>query len=56
MKVRMTLIDNRGFIHFLTADSKVAAVKSLKTLKGGTEIRWTSPSEVFVSQQYINTK
>ena len=56
MKVHMTLIDSKGFIHFLTTNSKPAAIKSLKTLKEGTEIRCTSPSEVFVSQQYINTK
>ncbi len=53
MKVHMQLIDNKGFIHFGTAKSKAVAIKSLKTLKEGTEIRWTSPTEVFVSQQYL---
>lgn len=53
MKVHMQFIDRKGFIHFATADNKGSAVKSLKTLKEGTEIRWTSPSEVIVSQQYI---
>ncbi len=53
MKVHMQLIDTQGFIHFLAAKSKKVAIKSLKTLKEGTEIRWTSPNEVFVSQQYI---
>ena len=53
MKVNMQFIDQKGFIHFGTYDSKAKAVKSLETLKEGTEIRWTSPSEVIVSQQYI---
>ena len=53
MKIRMQLIDSKGFIHFATCDSKAKALKSLKTLKEGTEIRWTAPNEVFVSQQYI---
>ena len=53
MKVHMQLIDTGGFIHFLVAKSKKAAIKSLKTLKEGTEIRWTSRNEVIVSQQYI---
>ena len=53
MKVHMTLIDNRGFIHFLSAKSKGSAIKSLNTLKEGTEINWTSPNTVFVSQQYL---
>ena len=53
MKVHMQFIDLKGFIHFATANSKKKAVESLKTLKEGTEIRWTSPNEVFVSQQYI---
>ncbi|KKN50759.1 hypothetical protein LCGC14_0629290 [marine sediment metagenome] len=53
MRVHMQFIDQGGFIHFGTAKSKTAAVKSLKTLKEGTEIRWTSPNEVIVSQQYI---
>ena len=53
MKVHMQFIDNKGFIHFLMAGSKKKAVKSLKTLKEGTEIRWTSPNQVIVSQQYI---
>lgn len=55
MKVYMQLIDTKGFIHFGTAKSKQAAIKSLKTLKEGTEIRWTSQNEVIVSQQYIKT-
>lgn len=53
MKVNMQFIDQKGFIHFGTAGSKAKAVKSPKTLKEGTEIRWTSPSEVIVSQQYL---
>ena len=53
MKVHMQLIDNKGFIHFATAKSKTVAVKSLKTLKKGTEIHWTSPNKVIVSQQYL---
>ncbi len=53
MKVHMQLIDNKGFIHFASCNSKKKAIESLKTLKKGTEIHWTSPSEVFVSQQYI---
>ena len=53
MKIHMELIDNKGFIHFLTANSKKKAMASLKTLKEGTEIRWTSRNEVFVSQQYL---
>lgn len=54
MTVHMQFIDNNGFIHFLAAQNKAAAVKSLKTLKEGTEVRWTSKNEVFVSQQYLN--
>lgn len=53
MKVHMQFIDNKGFIHFLQADNKAKAVKSLKTLKEGTEIRWTAPNQVIVSQQYL---
>lgn len=53
MKVHMQFIDQGGFIHFGTAKSKAAAVKSLKTLKEGTQITWTSRSEVIVSQQYL---
>ena len=53
MKVHMQFIDSKGFIHFGAAKSKASAIKSLKTLKGGTEIRWTSPNEVIVSQQYL---
>ena len=53
MKVHMTLIDNKGFIHFFSAKSKGSAIKSLNTLKEGTEINWTSPNTVFVSQQYL---
>ena len=53
MKVQMQFIDNKGFIHFGTANSKASAIKSLKTLREGTEIHWTSRNEVFVSQQYI---
>ena len=53
MKVHMQLIDKRGFIHFGTADSKAKAIKSLKTLKEGTQITWTKRDEVFVSQQYL---
>ena len=53
MEIHMQLIDNKGFIHFLTADNKKKAVASLKTLREGTEIRWASPTEVIVSQQYL---
>ena len=53
MQVHMQFIDNRGFIHFATCPSKAKALKSLKTLKEGTEIYWTSPAEVLVSQQYL---
>ena len=53
MKVYMQFIDRKGFIRFGMAKSKAAAVKSLKTLKEGTEIHWTSKNEVFVSQQYL---
>ena len=53
MKVHMQLIDNKGFIHFLVANSRKRAVESLKTLKEGTEIRWTDRANVIVSQQYI---
>ena len=42
MKVHMQLIDTKGFIHFLSANNKKDAIKSLKTLKEGTEIRWLS--------------
>jgi len=56
MKIYMQFIDNKGFIHFGVADSKAKAIKSLKTLKEGTEIHWTSPTEVIVSQQYLNNK
>ena len=54
MKVQIQFIDSKGFIHFATAKSKKAAVKSLKTLQEGTEIRWTGKDSVFVSQQYIS--
>ncbi len=53
MKVHMQLIDRQGFIHFGVAKSKAAAVKSLATLKRGTEITWTDRNHVFVSQQYL---
>jgi len=53
MKIHMQLIDRGGFIHFGQADSKAKAVKSLKTLKEGTEIHWTSKNEVIISQQYL---
>lgn len=53
MKVHMQFIDQNGFIHFGTANSKAKAIKSLKTLKEGTEIHWTSRNEVIVSQQYL---
>jgi len=53
MKVHMQLIDNKGFVHFLSCKSKRKAIESLSTLKKGTEIRWTKPNEVFVSQQYL---
>ncbi len=53
MKVHMQFIDNKGFIHFAVANSKKVATESLKTLKEGTEIRWTGRDSVFVSQQYI---
>jgi len=53
MVIHMQFIDTKGFIHFASAKSKAMAVKSLKTLKDGTEVHWTSRSEVIVSQQYI---
>jgi hypothetical protein len=52
----MQFIDTQGMIHFGTADNKAKAVKSLKTLKEGTEIRWLGKNEVFVSQQYLSRK
>ena len=52
MKIHLTLIDTKGFIHFLSCDSKPKAIQSLNTLKEGTEVRWTAKNEVFVSQQY----
>ena len=55
MKIHMQLIDNKGFIHFLSADNKKKAVESLKTLREGTEIRWISRCDVIVSQQYIKS-
>ena len=53
MKVHMQFIDHKGFIHFATAGSKNKAIQSFKALRTGTEIYWTSPSEVTVSQQYL---
>lgn len=53
MKIEMQFIDSKGFIHFATCNDKRKAVESLKALKEGTEIRWTSPSTVIVSQQYL---
>ena len=53
MKIHMQFIDGKGFIHFGTCNGKKKALASLKTLKDGTEIRWTSPSQVIVSQQYL---
>ena len=53
MKIHMQFIDHEGFIHFRSCNGKKKAIKSLKSLKEGTEIHWTSPTEVIVSQQYI---
>lgn len=56
MKVTMQFIDSKGFIHFASCNSKKKAIESLKTLKEGTEIHWTSPNEIIVSQQYLRAK
>lgn len=56
MKVHMQFIDDKGFIHFATANNKKDAIKSLATLKEGTEVRWTSHNGVIVSQQYLKAK
>ena len=53
MKIHLQFIDNKGFIHFASCNGKRKAIESLKFLKQGTEIRWTGPDTVFVSQQYI---
>ena len=53
MTITMEFIDNKGFWHHATCNSKRKALESFKALHPQTEIHWTSPTNVVVSQQYI---
>lgn len=54
MKITMEFIDQRGFWHTATCNSKKKALKTFKILADGTEIKWVNKNKVIVSQQYIN--
>lgn len=53
MKITMEFIDRKGFWRLLTCEGKRKAIESLKALHPQTEIHWTKPNHVIVSQQYI---
>ena len=55
MTITMEFIDNHGFWHVATCNSKRKALESFKALHPQTEIKWTAPNHVVVSQQYIKT-
>ena len=53
MKISITIIDHKGFIHYETGKSKRLVFEFINTLKENSEIRWLNKNRLFISQQYI---